>query len=290
MVIAAVVRLGERALAVDGAAEFAAPDDQRVVEQAALFQVDDQRRRGLIGAFALQREIARQVVVLVPAAMVKLDEAHVALEQAARQQAVRGIGAGLARVGAVQVENVLCGSFERSIRSGTEVCMRNAISYCEMRVSISGSPNCIEVHAIELAGGVEHVAARARVDARRIVQVEHRIAARAEAHALVIGGQKAAAPQAREERLVRIQRLRLREHHHEGRQVVILAAEAVADPRAHAGTPGLLAAALDEGDRRIVIDRVGVHRLDDRDVIHDLRRVRQQLADPRARIARAART
>ena len=34
MVVAAVVVGGQRALAVDGAAEFAAPDDQRVVEQA----------------------------------------------------------------------------------------------------------------------------------------------------------------------------------------------------------------------------------------------------------------
>ena len=54
----------------------------------------------------------------------------------------------------------------------------------------------------------------------RIVQVQHRIAAGAEAHALVIGGQKAAAPQAREERLVRVQRLRLREHHDERRQIL----------------------------------------------------------------------
>ena len=32
------------------------------------------------------------------------------------------------------------GSFERSISSGTEVCIRYAISYCAIRVSISGSP------------------------------------------------------------------------------------------------------------------------------------------------------
>src|SRR5437588_266219 len=31
------------------------------------------------------------------------------------------------------------GSFERSIRGGTEVCIRYAISYCATRVSISGS-------------------------------------------------------------------------------------------------------------------------------------------------------
>ncbi len=37
-----------RALGVDGAAELAAPDDQRVVQQAALLQVHDQGRRGLV--------------------------------------------------------------------------------------------------------------------------------------------------------------------------------------------------------------------------------------------------
>ena len=42
MVVAAVVRGGELALRVDRAAELAAPDDQRVVEQAALLQVLDQ--------------------------------------------------------------------------------------------------------------------------------------------------------------------------------------------------------------------------------------------------------
>ena len=41
MMVAAVVFGGERALAVDGAAEFAAPDDERVVEEAAMFEVAD---------------------------------------------------------------------------------------------------------------------------------------------------------------------------------------------------------------------------------------------------------
>ena len=44
MMVAAVVVGGQLALAVDGPAELAAPDDQRVVEQAALLQVRDQRR------------------------------------------------------------------------------------------------------------------------------------------------------------------------------------------------------------------------------------------------------
>ena len=53
VMVAAVVVLGQRALRVDGAAELAAPDDQRVVEQAALLEVDHQRGGGLVGVVAL---------------------------------------------------------------------------------------------------------------------------------------------------------------------------------------------------------------------------------------------
>ena len=45
MVVAAVVVVGEPALREAGTAEFAAPDDQRVFEQAALFEVDEERLR-----------------------------------------------------------------------------------------------------------------------------------------------------------------------------------------------------------------------------------------------------
>ena len=51
--IAAVVVGRELALAVDGAAEFAAPDDQRVVEQAALLEIGNQGAGGLVGVAAL---------------------------------------------------------------------------------------------------------------------------------------------------------------------------------------------------------------------------------------------
>ena len=45
MVVAAVIFGGQRALAIDRAAEFSAPDDQGVVKQPALLQVGDQCRR-----------------------------------------------------------------------------------------------------------------------------------------------------------------------------------------------------------------------------------------------------
>ena len=44
MMIAAVIGLGQLALAINRAAEFPAPDDQRVVEQAALLEIRSPER------------------------------------------------------------------------------------------------------------------------------------------------------------------------------------------------------------------------------------------------------
>ena len=59
MVVAAVVVGGQFPLGVDSAAEFAAPDDQRVLEQAALLQVLNQGGGGLIGVAALACDLLR---------------------------------------------------------------------------------------------------------------------------------------------------------------------------------------------------------------------------------------
>ena len=140
--------------------------------------------------------------MLVPAAVEELDEAHAALGQPAGEQAVGGEGAGLAGVGAVQLEDV-AGSFERSVSSGTEVCMRNAISYCAMRVAISGSPILVELGCRSASPGRRALRARVRASMPvGIREVEHRIADRAELDALVPGGQEAAAPEPVVERLV----------------------------------------------------------------------------------------
>ena len=66
MMVAAVIVGRQLALAIYGAAEFAAPDDQRVVEQAALLQVLDQRGRGLVGVAALAGDLPRQVACAGP--------------------------------------------------------------------------------------------------------------------------------------------------------------------------------------------------------------------------------
>ena len=96
-----------------------------------------------------------------------------------------------------------------------------------------------------------------------IGKVQHRIAARAELHALVSRRQKSAAPQPVVERLVVRIAAALRDHDDERRQVVVLAAQSVGQPGADRRPAGKLEARLEERDGGIVIDRLGVHRLDE---------------------------
>lgn len=92
MMIAAEVGLGEFALAVDGASEFACPDDEGVVKQASLFQIGDESVAGLIGVEALTLDPIGQVGVLVPATMEELDASNISLGHTSREEAVVGEG------------------------------------------------------------------------------------------------------------------------------------------------------------------------------------------------------
>src|SRR6185503_9997823 len=86
VMVPAEARLREVALHEHRPAELAAPDDQRVVEQAALLQVLDEGGRRLIGVTALDGELRGQIVVLIPASVDELDEADAALREAPGQQ------------------------------------------------------------------------------------------------------------------------------------------------------------------------------------------------------------
>ena len=97
--------------------------------------------------------------------------------------------------------------------------------------------------------------------------------------------QEAAAPVEVVEDLAAGGALADRGHDDERRQVLAGGAEAVGQPRAHRRPARLLAAGQEEGDGRGVVDRLGVHRLDEAEVVHDLRGVRQEVADPGAGLA-----
>src|ERR1043166_7496637 len=96
VVIAAVVFLSQTALTVNSASKFSAPDNECILEQAALLQVRPQRGRALINVAGEDLNPLGQVTVMVPAPVVQLNEPNTAFGHASGQQAIRGVSAGLA--------------------------------------------------------------------------------------------------------------------------------------------------------------------------------------------------
>src|ERR1041385_4261135 len=103
--VAAIVILGKLALGIVRAAEFAAPDHQRVLEQPASFQVRDQRVAGLVHVLALAANALGQAAVMVPARMIELDETNVAFGPAPGQKTIGGKGSRLPGFPPLKIEN-----------------------------------------------------------------------------------------------------------------------------------------------------------------------------------------
>ena len=72
MMVAAIGSLGELALAVNGTAEFSAPDNESIVEHAALLKIAQECGGGLIGVATLHADLFRRVAVGIPAAVLSL--------------------------------------------------------------------------------------------------------------------------------------------------------------------------------------------------------------------------
>ena len=87
---------GSAVLAHGRAAEFAAPDDERILEHAALFEIEQQSGGGAVHFAAAQldgiAEIVRFVAVMIPVGVVELHETHAALHEPAGHQAIVGEG------------------------------------------------------------------------------------------------------------------------------------------------------------------------------------------------------
>ena len=89
------------------AAKLTSPDDECTVEKAALLEVHDEGRRGLIRVKALIAERPREVAVLVPSAMEDLHDADAPFHQTASKQGAVGERAGGRHARSVEVEDML---------------------------------------------------------------------------------------------------------------------------------------------------------------------------------------
>ena len=155
------------------------------------------------------------------------------------------------------------GSWRMSITSGTAICMRKASSYWLIRVRVSGSPNSASSYSLSCRSASSVRRRSARSMPFGIADVQDRVAHRPALHALVHAGQKAGAPEGLAAGRVRA----AADQDDEAGQVLVLRAQAVGDPRAHRGPAVARRARVEEQLRRRMVELVGIHRLDDRDVV-----------------------
>ena len=272
VMIAAEARGLDFALAVARASEFTAPDHDRVIEQPALLEILHERRRALVHFLCPPRQCSGQAVVVIPVAVIELDETRAALGEPARDDAVCG-EVRRAPFRAVKIKRGI-----RFLRQVHE--FRHARLHAERQLVVfdlrgdGGIAERAELHAVEFVHCINRVASRAGAEARRIREVEHGVAGAAEGDRTVLRGQEAAAPVSRLQRLPASAAL----HADIRGQVRIFAAESVAGPRAHRGPAGLLVAGAEKCDGRIVVDRLGEHRADECRVVGDARDIRHEFA------------
>ncbi len=221
-----------------------------------------------------------QIAVLIPSLVVDLDEADAAFGQPPREQAVRRERARLAAVLAVHLEDRLrlvrqVGHFRHArLHAVGHFVLRDP--RLDLRVEFA-----LELVTIQLVEFVEHRVPTGCTDAVGIAEIQDRVLAGTKLHALILRVQEAAPPEPRVERLILLPG---RHQHDERGQVVVHRAQPVGKPRPHRRPAGDLRARLEERDRRVVVDRLGEHRLHEAHIINDVAVAGQQIAEPRARL------
>src|SRR5215471_2395167 len=107
MVVASIIVGRKLSLAINRAPEFAGPNHQGVVQEAALFQILHKRGGGLIRRQRSLTDALRQSIVMIPIAVIELDKSDIAFRESARKQAIGGVCARFARIRTVEFERVL---------------------------------------------------------------------------------------------------------------------------------------------------------------------------------------
>ena len=279
VVVAAVVFAGEFALAVDGATEFAAPDDEGVIEHTSFLEVGNEGVGSLIDIAALEREVAAEVAVLVPATVENLGEANTALGESASHQGAVGEGAGLFGIGSVFFEGAFGFLFEvgklgdGGLHTEGHLVLGDAgegFGVAEFLMSL----------VIEFFERVEHASAGGGGDAFGFGEEEDGVALGPEEDALVFRGKEAGTPEA----IVNSLGVTLGGpggiEDDEGREVFVFRAESVGKPGAEGGFSGELIAGAKVSDGGVVVDGLGVHRFDDAEVFGHFFSVGKEFGNP----------
>ena len=179
------------------AAKFTAPDDERLVEQAAGLQIGEQAGDGFIDGVAVFAVIHLDAFVRVPLAArtaVELDEAHAVLDEATRQEAVAAKNGGRLVVHAVELlggvgllaEIDRIGSLRLHLK-GEFVAFDAGVEF-----GVAGTRGIVV--AIQSTEQVQLLTLTATIDAFRVVEELDWRAFGAELHALIHRRHEAIAP------------------------------------------------------------------------------------------------
>ncbi len=141
------------------------------------------------------------------------------------------------------------------------------------------------IHLVQLLQAVERAATDFGRHAIGIADEQDRIAGRTERNARMFTRQIAASPEPGGNGLLLLPVRRYGDKHDECWQIFVERAEPIGCPGAQARFAGDLVARLHVRDRRLMVDRVGVHAADEAHVVDHLGRVRQQFADPHPALA-----
>ncbi len=271
----ALVGAGSRKLDGWCTPKFSAPDDERVLEHAALFEVGKEGCRPLI---AIQRELAVvlfEIIVGIPRLarrMPDLDHAHPPLGEASGQQALAAVG----RV-AVHVADVLRLFFEVKRVGGLNLHpvrqFEGLNAGLDLRVALTFRlmPQVKAAQKIEL-GALLGLAPRGVTNVfDELVDIR---VFRVDVGALQHTGEECGLPVGGSSGGIAAWAKR-----DEARQVLVLAAQAVRDPRPHAGAGETRFPAVHEQEGRLMVGYVGVHGADDHQVVRALGDIGKDVTD-----------
>ena len=251
-------------LGVGRAAKFAAPPDDRVFEQPALFQVVEQPGDRLVHGLGVVA-VFLEIRVLVPrgvvgvVAVVHLHEAHARFAQPPREQALPAEVVRLVLADAVERQRL--GAFAVEIEHLGRGALHAPGEFVAVdhRFEFALAGLLRELLGIQVAQQVElplRLLRRARgleIADRRFLRRHARAADR---RALIDRGQKGVAV------IARAAVAEARAERDEAGQILVFRAEPVGDPRAHRGPHEGRRAGVEKERGRAVRDAVGVHRAD----------------------------
>ena len=218
---------------------------------------------------------------MIPAAVIELDEPHSPLSQAPRKQAVTGKGT-IAGFAAIEIQGL--GRFVREIHQvrHARLHFKSHFILCNARGDLRiPRERCLQI--VECLHGIHHIPLARGIHAAGPPHVHHRISSGPQLDTLKLARQKSRMPHAYGDRLRTAPRMRT--EYHEPRQILRLAAKSVLDPRAHTRPTANGGAGVHEGVSRIMVDRIGVHRTNHREIINMLGKMRKERGHLRAALA-----